>query len=227
MTASGAGSGITSALAAISDEEALGHLTRYFGIGEWVGREFDGAHFESFGNPVPEKLTAEDLLSVACLSIHVPARAALDVLGKQENEISTHLAAVPSDAALEDIPFDEHEEYFGDTSSAMALWRLLRTHHGVGATTASKIMARKRPALVPIYDSVVGKAVGFPNSDGTWRAWHHAFATEAEFISRLGSLRGRAGLEQISLLRILDVTLWMHGTRGVGEPERVGDTEQA
>ena len=88
-------------------------------------------------------------------------------------------------------------------------------------------MARKRSALVPIYDSVVGKVTGFRNSDGTWRAWHHAFATDTEFITRLSSLRGKTGLEHISLLRILDVTLWMHGTSGVGEPERVGDNEPA
>jgi hypothetical protein len=30
-------------------------------------------------------------------------------------------------------------------------------------------------------------------------------------------------MENISLLRILDVVLWMHGTQGVEEPERVDD----
>lgn len=219
-------SGIAAALAAISDEVALGYLNHYFGKAEWAGQEFTGAHFESLGKPEAERVTAEDMVAVACLSIHVPARAALGVLGKQEDEISVHLAGMPTGVALEDIPFDEHEEYFGDKSSAMSLWRLLRAHHGVGATTASKIMARKRPGLVPIYDSVVGKATGFPNSNGTWLAWHHAFSTEIAFTNRLRSLRTAAGIERVSLLRILDVALWMHNRRGASEPERVGDAEE-
>lgn len=226
MTTADESSRITSAFEAISDEVALGYLNRYFGKDEWAGQEFTGAHFESLGTPEPENMTAEDMIAVACLSIHVPARATLGVLGKQQDQISAHLAEIPTGVALEDIPYDEHEKYFGGTSPAMSLWRLLRAHRGVGATTASKIMARKRPALVPIYDSVVGGATGFPNSNGTWLAWHQAFSTNAEFTNRLLSLRSAARLEQVSLLRILDVVLWMHGTHGVGEPERVGDTEE-
>jgi hypothetical protein len=226
MTTPDGSSGITSALAAISDEAALGNLNRYFGNAEWAGKEFTGAHFESLGTPDPERMTAEDIVAVACLSIHVPARTAVGVLGKQRDKISDHLDGIPNGVALEDIPFEEHDRYFGCDSSAHLLWWLLRRHHGVGATTASKIMARKRPALIPIYDSVVGKATGFPNADGTWRAWHHAFATDRAFTSRLRSLREAAGLDRVSLLRILDVTLWMHGRHGANEPERVGDTEE-
>ena len=219
--------GITSAFAAIPDEIAIRYLNQYFGKDEWAGQEFTGAHFETLGTPEPEKVTGDDLVAVACLSIHVPVRAAMGVLDKQQEKISAHLGGIPHGVALEDVPFGKHDEYFGDGSSAHSMWRLLRGHHGVGATTASKIMARKRAALIPIYDSVVGKATDFANADGTWRAWHHAFATDSEFTDRLRSLRGAAGLEHVSLLRILDVTLWMHGTRGVGELERVGDGEQA
>jgi len=227
MTTLDEGSKITSAFSAISDEDALGYLNRYFGKAEWTGKEFTGAHFEGLGTPEPERVTAEDMVAVACLSIHVPARAAMSVLEKQREKISAHLDGIPNGVALEEVPFDEHDKYFGDDSSAHSLWWLLRSHHGVGATTASKIMARKRPALIPIYDSVVGKATGFANADGTWRAWHHAFTTDTAFTSRLHFLRSAAGLERVSLLRILDVTLWMHGTHGVGEQERVGDTEEA
>jgi hypothetical protein len=85
-------------------------------------------------------------------------------------------------------------------------------------------MARKRPGLIPIFDSVVGRVTGFPNSDGTWCAWHEAFSTDIEFTGRLQSLREAGGLEHIALLRILDVVLWMHGTRGAEGPERVGDS---
>lgn len=208
----------------IPDEAALSYLRRYYGIGEWRGREFTGAHFDGFGTWEPESLSAEDIVAVACLSIHVPVGATLEVLGNQSNGISRLLAGIPVECALEDIPFEEHGRYFGEGSPSLRLWRLLRAHHNVGATTVSKIMARKRPDLIPIYDSVVGRVTGFPNADGTWRAWHEAFSTDTGFTDRLRSLRGAVGLEHISLLRILDVVLWMHGTHGVEGPERVDDS---
>jgi hypothetical protein len=217
---------ITSALAAITDEAALNHLKQYFGLGEWAGRENTGAHFDSFEGHGPGRLTAEDIIAVACLSVHVPARAALEILGTESGEISRLLGLIPN-SALEDVPFEAHDKWFGEGSAALLLWRLLRTHQDVDATTASKIMARKRLGLIPIYDSVVGRLTGFPTAKGTWRAWHQAFSTDAEFTDRLRSLREAAGLEHVTLLRILDVVLWMHGAQGVEGPERVDDSESA
>jgi hypothetical protein len=108
----------------------------------------------------------------------------------------------------------------------LLLWGLLRAHHGVGPTTVSKIIARKRTALIPIFDSVVARVTGFPNSDGTWCAWHQAFSTDKEFTNRIRLLREAVRLEHIPLLRILDVVLWMHGTHGVEGPERVDDSKE-
>lgn len=225
MTMPAEGFKITSALRAISDETALNDLRRYFGIGEWKGQEYTGAYFDDWRRSEPDSLAAEDILAVACLSIHVPARAALEILGEQSGSISELLSGIPPELALEDVPFEEHDRVFGADSPSLLLWRLLRPHYRVGPTTVSKIMARKRPALIPIYDSVVGRVTGFPNSDGTWRAWHQAFSTDAECTDRLRVLREAVGLEHIPLLRILDVVLWMNGTRGAGEPERVDDAE--
>lgn len=226
MTTPDEGWKITSALAAITDESALNYLKQYFGIGEWAGREYTGAHFDSFEGPGPDRLTAEDIIAVACLSIHVPARVALEILGNESGEISRLLDLTPN-SALEDVPFEAHDKWFGEGSPSLLFWRLLRAHHNVGATTASKIMARKRPALIPVYDSVIGRLTGFPTAKGTWRAWHQAFSTDAELTDRLRSLREAAGLEHVTLLRILDVVLWMHGARGVEGPERVDDSEGA
>lgn len=226
MTTPDVGWKITSALAAITDEAALNYLKQYFGIDEWAGREYTGAHFDSFVGAGPDRLTAEDIIAVACLSIHVPARAALEILGNESGEISRLLDLIPN-SALEDVPFEAHDKWFGEGSPSLLFWRLLRAHHNVGATTASKIMARKRLALIPVYDSVIGRLTGFPTANGTWRAWHQAFSTDVEFTDRLRSLREAAGLEHVTLLRILDVALWMHGARGVEGPEGVDDSEGA
>ncbi|MCT9625769.1 hypothetical protein HWD94_11610 [Pseudarthrobacter equi] len=128
---------------------------------------------------------------------------------------------------LEDIPFEDHDKFFGEGTAALALWRMLRNNKGVGQTTASKLMARKRPGLIPIFDSVVGRVTGFPNADGTWRAWHQALSSDAALTDGLRILRKSAGLARVPLLRILDVVLWMDGTRGVGGQERVGDESGA
>ncbi|MEV7571513.1 DUF6308 family protein [Pseudarthrobacter sp. NPDC089323] len=222
---------ISSAFQEISDETARSYLERYFGLGDWVGKEYTGAHFDTVGTNAPNAITADDLLAVACLSKHVPARAALGILGENSREIGALLGYIPPVLSLEDIPFEKHDQYFGDGTPSLRLWRLLRrdksTRWGIGATTASKLMARKRPGLIPIYDSVVSGLTGFDNSDGTWRAWHHAFATDDELGERLKSLRMAVGLHGISLLRVLDVVLWMHGSQGTEGPESVDQTDES
>ncbi|MDQ0870186.1 hypothetical protein QFZ70_002659 [Arthrobacter sp. V1I9] len=220
MTEERAASGIVSAFAAIPDETALNYLRKYYGLGAWEGRAYTGSHFDRLPATVADRVTADDIVAVACLSIHVPATASVRVLGEQADAIAALLADVPT-TDLEDIPFEDHDKFFGEGTAAIALWRMLRNHKGVGQTTASKLMARKRPGVFPIFDSVVGRVTGFPNADGTWRAWHQALSGDAALTDGLRILQKSAGLERISLLRILDVVLWMHGTSGIPEQERV------
>jgi hypothetical protein len=85
-------------------------------------------------------------------------------------------------------------------------------------------MARKRPGLIPIYDSVVARVTGLDSSEGTWRAWHSALSSDEALKKRLARLRDSAGLERVPLLRILDVVLWMDG-KGFVQPERIDVAE--
>ncbi|WP_138416187.1 DUF6308 family protein [Sinomonas gamaensis] len=229
-TSLGSGAQVTAAFGSISDDDAREHLEKYFGLGAWEGKEYEGAHFERLGRRVPDELTADDIVAVSCLSIHIPAKGALGILGEHAAEITELLSEIPVDLALEELPLDDHEKYFGDASAAIRLWRLLRAHGrerwGVGPTATSKLMARKRPALFPIYDSVVGRVTGFRDSLGIWRAWHEAFALDSAFVERIRSLQSATGLHDISLLRILDVVLWMYGSQGVRGPEIVDLEEE-
>ncbi|MHC6219804.1 DUF6308 family protein [Arthrobacter sp. MMS24-S77] len=210
---------VAGAFNTISDDQARSGLERYFGLGEWAGIGYTGSHFDSFGVNGDVVFASDDLISVSCLSVHVPAPAALGILGDRSAEISALLGKIPNDLALQDIPLEDHDKYFGEGSPCLLLWRLLRSQEaerwGVGATTASKLMARKRPALIPIYDSVVARVTGFKDSTGTWKAWHEAFATDFELVRRLEALRSTIGRDDIALLRILDIVLWMHGSQGV------------
>lgn len=74
------GSKVTSALAAISDEAAVGYLERYYGLGGWRGQEYTGSYFDALQDKQTDRLTAEDIVAVACLSIHVPSKAAIKML---------------------------------------------------------------------------------------------------------------------------------------------------
>lgn len=203
---------------------AEGYLERYYGLGgqdAFTGSYFDGA----FSTPDHE-ITADDFIAVSCLSVHVPARAAVALLGERHDEISAMLARIPTDMRLEGLELEQHDVYFGEGGAVLALWRILRSKDrpwGIGPTTASKVIARKRPLLVPIYDSAVAKVTGFDDDRGTWRAWHEAFRGDPGLVSELTSLRKRTGLEKLSLLRVLDVVLWMHSTRGTSPAETVGE----
>lgn len=52
---------------------------------------------------------------------------------------------------------------------------------GNGQTTASKILALKRPHLVPIYGSVIAKQVGMRDSGGQWLSRWEVSCTVADY----------------------------------------------
>ncbi|MDQ0826939.1 hypothetical protein QFZ60_003112 [Arthrobacter sp. B2I5] len=214
-------SGIVEAFAAISDQTALDYLREYYGLPAQDGRAYTGSHFDGLAAVSTNRITAEDIIAVACLSVHLPAPASVEVLGNKADDIAELLSEIPN-VNLEDIPLKEHDIYFGEGSAAFRLWSLLRRQDGVGPTTASKLMARKRPGLIPIYDSVVARVTGFRNSAGTWRAWHDALSNDEALKDRLQQLRELVQLEGISLLRVLDVVLWMDG-KGFEQPERIDE----
>lgn len=109
-------------------------------------------------------MTVEDLLAVTLLSVDVPGRVALQLLaGPLGGQVAALLAQVPTDVAL-------HERGAGallaPESPARQAWDLLVEPHGMGWVIAGKVLARKRPHLIPVYDNVVRCALGRPA--GPW-----------------------------------------------------------
>jgi hypothetical protein len=84
-----------------------------------------------------------------------------------------------------------------------------------GEVRASKLLARKRPQLIPIFDQVVGCVYGFNTSRGYWKWTHNILVTnDLEVVGQLSQIRGLAsqqnpGIAEISMLRVLDVAVWM------------------
>jgi hypothetical protein len=174
-----------------------------------------GAKFEAFAgggdrSAIADVVTAEDLLAVSLLSVHVPGDAVLRLLGPSASELSNHLAMIPTNRELRDA--DDSE--IGPQSSADKLWNAVRAA-GVGPVTTSKLLARKRPKLLPVKDSVVTAVLGHPRSVSFWRTLReHLNAHDGRLHTHLLAAREAAGLgEHISVIRCFDVVVWMIGKR--------------
>jgi hypothetical protein len=83
---------------------------------------------------------------------------------------------------------------------------------GVGQTKATKLLARKRPHLAPIQDSVITKELGVAKA--YWKPLHRWLTQSGSAnAQRLEHLRDQAGLgSKISLLRTFDVLAWRVGS---------------
>lgn len=94
---------------------------------------------------------------------------------------------------------------------------LVGGREGIGWVTAGKLLAFKRPWLIPVYDEVVRKVVGAPTS--FWRPLHEDLRADDRRLHRhLRSIRAQAGLPPtLSVLRVFDVITWMTGKRYTGQ----------
>ncbi|WP_217178952.1 DUF6308 family protein [Streptomyces sp. AC495_CC817] len=202
----------------LSSERVISDLRRYFGIGlRPGGMPFTGSRFEHLAGggdrpEVADRITAEDLVAVQTLSVTVPAPVALDILeGRLGTRLSVLLHAIPRDIDM----VDADAVVVADGSPADQAWGLLCEQYGVNWVIAGKVLARKRPRLLPVYDRVVRCAVGRPPS--FWLALHAALREDDGAVHRqLLELRQVAGLpETVSALRVCDVAVWMNH-RAVG-----------
>lgn len=193
-----------------TDGDAVALLQRYYGRPYLDSGCYAGAYFDSWA---PQDLaananrfTADDLVAITFLSVNLRASAARELLVTRAAWFTELLEAVGPDRDL----VDEAEELTVDTP----IWVLeqeLRSVHDIGRTKATKLMARKRPRLVPIYDVVIGRVL---NTKIIHREPIRELlrADSGALHTRLEVIRFKAGLpEDISALRVLDVISWMDG----------------
>jgi hypothetical protein len=147
---------------ALLDQNYATGLVREYLAKDGDGRfRYSGAYFERLGGggdrpEVAYQVTAEDLLAVSMLSVRVIRYYALDVLVYQAREISGLLAQIPVGVTLADAGADE---LIAEGGPAWKLWKLLHDikppleRSRLGPVAAGKLLARKRPELIPVYDS--------------------------------------------------------------------------
>lgn len=206
----------------LGDDRACRDLRLYFGVGLGTGElpPYTGGRFELLDGggdrtDICNRFTGSDILSIEMLSVQLPSVVALDLLeGALGEEAGAFLCEIPTSVSLWD---DEAEELIKKGGPADSIWRLLESQDGVGWVTAGKLLARKRPSLIPVYDDVVRCAFGRPKE--IWTALRDALRQDdGSFRAVLEELIVRAGVPaQITPLRALDVALWMrHRSRHTG-----------
>ncbi len=169
---------------------------------------FAGTLFDTVGRQVPDEITTDDLLAITLLDVSCSPTAVRKLLADRADDIAVLLRQVPVDLGLWELSRADID----DRDKPMnRLWTTLRDN-GVGRVTTSKLLARKRPHLVPIGDSVIRAQLGLRNR--YWWVFHHLLS-DATRRSRIDALQPEA-TPRVATLRLLDVLLWMSASEARG-----------
>lgn len=152
-------------------------------------------------------ITGDDLVAVQMLSVRFPSEVAIGLLdGDLGRQMTSLLSKIPTDV---DLGTERAQELVSDGSHAHQAWHLVERQREVGYVIAGKLMARKRPRLIPVYDRVLTCLFGAP--DHVWLRLHRRLAADGgKLRDELAALRAQSRIPAaVSLLRVLDVILWM------------------
>lgn len=191
----------------VNQDQLLGYLKKYT-----TDPAYTGAHFHDLtysGPSHPDHFDIADVASLSLLSVTLNGPMARELM--KNPDLSTELAREP-DRDLADLTDIDVQRLESDEGLNGA-WRLIRHIHGVGPTRTSKLLARKRPRLVPIWDSVISRVLGLDGTRGYWTAFHRALTADSRALDeRLSILADKAGVaDRYSRLRVLDILAWMYG----------------
>lgn len=179
-------------------QEALDRYFRGSSGDSFTGRWFE--HFSRLSHPI--KLDANDVAACGALSVPLAGKV-IDALFNRKSEIDDLLAASPNrTATLWEVDPDS------DSYSALnKLYFVVRDVPGIGSVTASKLLASKRPHLVPIRDAVVASVLGA--GEDWWAPWRSALTPT--LVKLVQGLTSESIPDDVSVLRKLDVILWSFG----------------
>jgi hypothetical protein len=162
-------------------------------------RPFAGSTFDDLPNNPRNEFSASDLLAASLLDVRFEPLAVRALLEGRANSFSQHLADIPDNVDLWAATDD-------DLRSAYALYAEVKRLPGVGDTRTSKLLARKRPRLIPIVDSVIRKAL--PLGEDSWVSLRSALHDE-QVRGSIDGIRPPGVASKVSTLRLLDAATWM------------------
>lgn len=201
---------------------ASGALRNYFHSSP---RQYSGSLFDSFGGggdrpEVENQITREDMLAVGAVNATMPSGVATQLLSEPvSGRLATLLRQLPTDIDLWDAD---------DATLAVAAqaWEEVRALQEAGAqvngtvdgwVAGSKLLARKRPRLIPLYDEKVRRVVDLAGGASWWFSLRHTLRLDGEdneVRDRICSAMSEAGVCHVSVLRGLDVILWSYASAG-------------
>jgi hypothetical protein len=188
---------------------------------------YSGAWFDTYpapplaGSPVGgavNGIDSDDLIATTMLSIQVRlgSNSGFDPrklvrFPDHAERISELLQQLPADLDLHELDEQEYATYVGaETAPAAQLWTLLRQQIELPRVATFKLLARKRPRLLPIRDGQLKAALG--EQPDWWKAWWETLRAKPDIVTRLTEIRDLADAPTLSLLRVADVAVWMNGT---------------
>lgn len=206
-----------------NEDSALELLRTYYAPLDADGRGYAGGRWDAFDPSgtraaSPQVFTADDLLACSLLSAPIPPEAMCQLLeGGSATGFNALLRDIPTGSDFVDVDPD------GPAFEPVhALFRAPRGLRGVGETRATKLLARKRPFLVPIVDGVV-RATAFPGLERQWKPLYLSLNADNRALDRhLRALRTAAGFpDTVPTLRVFDVVPRMSGMAMGNSEEQV------
>lgn len=166
---------------------------------------FTGAWFETLADTDnPNRFTERDFAAVMMLSVTIPWPVRKWLLGPEgADAVSSLLQDInPGCHIADDV------DHLARGTAAWELWYLLTTAAGMGPTRTSKLIAVKRPHIVPIHDSYVERALHMPIK-GSWAKWRTFMREGRDVFGQLRAVADQAGGAHLSDLRVIDIAVWM------------------
>ncbi len=196
-----------------SEPEAVrGHLLTYTST-------YTGRFFEWFiERSVRENFTADDILAVGALSVAIPLVAAQRLISDEEQEFRDLLGRAHSLVTEPDAPVGLADiDLEGELSRTLSdLYVLVRELFGIGKVSASKLLAAKFPAHVPIRDARVEQLLGLTESNEWWAPMQELLNSPG-VAAALEHVEIPSDRPSVTTLRRLDIVLWREAERrGLG-----------
>ena len=185
-------------------EQIRQDLTSYFGGGK---EPFTGRWFDEFAAVAdPNRFEASDVLAVEALKVAVLPEAAASLLITNSERFNSLLREIPREQNLWEVRRRDVDV----GSPAEELHTALRTLRGVDWVVAGKLLAAKRPKLLPILDNEVNNYLQ-PPKGLFWVSMHDELSeiSRRQVISEVCQVAP----PHVSLLRRIDVALWRAAKR--------------
>jgi len=192
----------------LATEQAADDLHRYLS-------SFGGARFDRLiDRQTIDEFTVADFKAVHELNVNVLHTARQWLQGEGRSQVQQLLHSIPADLDIWEVPADRFDSDLGPCSAAWQLWEIIADRQdGAGFAgkyvTASKLLHGKRPRLIPIYDrGGIGEALDVSHRD-IWEAMWCVLRDRRIRQSLLDLQTNVNEAAGLSLLRVLDIVLWM------------------